>query len=59
MTKDRDEARQGASESGKKPETSRQAQERAEADDITLGDEAQKQRDKMQRQEKAEGDERG
>lgn len=31
---------------------------RAQADNVTLGDEAQKQRDKMQRQEKAEGDRR-
>jgi hypothetical protein len=29
---------------------------KADEDDITLGDEAQKKRDKMQRQEKAEGD---
>lgn len=28
----------------------------AEADDVTMGEEAQKHRDKMQNQEKAEGD---
>lgn len=30
----------------------------AQADDITLGDEAQKRREKLQRQEKAEGERR-
>ena len=32
--------------------------DKAEDDDITMGDEAQKRRDKMQHQEKAEGDRR-
>lgn len=34
----------------------KQSGENPEVDDITEGDEAQKRRDKMQRQEKAEGD---
>jgi hypothetical protein len=39
-----------------KPSTGQR--DEAEADDVTMGDEAQKLRDKMQHQEKAEGDRR-
>jgi hypothetical protein len=52
----------GASATGKPPVGAERRpmvqREKADADDITIGDEAQKLRDKRQRQEKAEGDRR-
>jgi hypothetical protein len=53
----------GASGSGEPPATGVEKQsttqrDKAEADDVTIGDEAQKHRDKIQHQEKAEGERR-